>query len=268
MTPREPAIRLLLATVALGLMIGSADAAQQRAAPAACDPADRPSAVPAGPMPQVHLWTKSDLPPGWQPPGCLRWPSTSNSTVVETIGTFASASDGAALLARLGHVSRLAGFKYWSAADQKWRPLFTQAVALSRPDPDAKRSDFTPAELHEGGTYYMLQSDGNPLGPIVQGLTIFKATPNRLIANMRNVSTLSFLGVSLVSKDQLQTFFDLERQPDGTWSYYSLAKLATHLPAFLEPSPATLENRAVAIFRFVADYRADTEPPIARNERP
>jgi hypothetical protein len=268
MTPREPAIRLFLASVLLGLLTGSADAAQQRTAPAACDATQRPSAVPAGPLPQVHVWKKSDLPAGWHPPACLPWPSASDAAVVETLGTFASGGDGAALLARLGHVSRLTGLKYWSAADQEWRPLFTQAVALSGPDPDAKRADFAPSELHQGGTYYLLQSDGNPLGPIVQAMTIIEATPTRLVANMRNVSGLGFLGMPLVSEDALQTFFDLARNPDGTWSYYSLARLATHLPGFLEPSEATLENRAVAIFRFVAGYRDDIEPPIARNERP
>ena len=232
MTPREPAIRLLLASVVLGLLIGSAGAAQRRAAPAACDATQRPSAIPTGPLPQVHVWKKSGLPAGWRPPACLPWPSASDAAVVETLGTFASGSDGAALLARLGHVSRLAGLKCWSAADQEWRPLFTQAVALSRPDPDAKRADFAPSELHQGGTYYLLQSDGNPLGPIVQAMTILEATPTRLVANMRNVSDLSFLGMPLVSEDRAPDLLRPGAEPRRDLVLL-LARQARDAPAWL-----------------------------------
>ncbi len=83
---------------------------------------------------------------------------------------------------------------------------------------------------------------------------------------MRNAGTLRFLGLPVVSDGALQTFFDLERRADGAWSYYSLAKLATHLPKFLDPSRATLENRAVAIFRYVSGYPDTTEPPITPQE--
>jgi hypothetical protein len=265
-TPREPAtLRQAVLVVALSIAAGTAVAAQP-AAPTPCPSEARLTSLPPDPLPRVRVWEARDLPPGWRLPDCVGWPPASGYTLAETAGSFAFAGDGTALLGRLGRVSRLAGFRYWSAADQEWRPLFTEAVALSAPDPAAKRSDFTPEELKAGGTYYVLEGDGNPLGPIVQALTIYKATPIRLVANMRNVSTLRFLGLPVVSADQLQTFFDLERRPGGEWSYYSLAKLSTHLPEFLNPSRATLENRAVAIFRFVSGYPDTSEPPLAPTE--
>ena len=62
---------------------------------------------------------------------------------------------------------------------------------------------------------------------------------------------------------EVQTITFLDRDSKDVWRYYAVArtsKAATLLPG----SDASLINRAVAMFRYLAAIPADREPPAAR----
>ncbi len=86
--------------------------------------------------------------------------------------------------------------RYWSTTHQQWQTLIVSANASTGAQPGHHREDFTPAELTAGKVLYLEQVD-NLSGTAIYRMRIDEASPNRLVFDVENVSTMRYFLVTL-----------------------------------------------------------------------
>lgn len=218
--------------------------------PCAPDPTPAYPAIDAPPAVKVVHDTN------WTAPACTAWPFATSATIVATAARFRVPSADA-LRARIAAVSKLSGLLYWSTTAQHWQPMILSARTASGRDP-------SPADLVAGFTLDLQQED-NLFSPATFRLRILIATADRLVMATENITPLRLLGMPVFGPGEVQsvTFLDRESKDKDTWRYYNLARTGK-AAALLPGSDASLINRAVAMFRYLAAIPADREPPAAR----
>jgi hypothetical protein len=209
--------------------------------------------------PTVKVWNQSD----WTPPACTGWPSLPGATLIATAARFRLATGAEELRKRIGAVSAMSGLLYWSTSNQKWQPLVIDAFAVAGPSGEPRRRDFTPAEIAEGQLLYVHQED-NLLGKATYQIKITTATASRVVFATENRTTIRVFGVPVFQPGELLSLCYLERESNEVWRYYSLARIPKPMIVLPSTNDASLINRAVASYRFLAGIPADQEPPGAR----
>ena len=122
---------------------------------------------------------------------------------------------------------------------------------------------FSADEVAAGATFYVEQQD-NLLGTATYLVRVLQATPDRLIFETRNSSTIRYLGLPVANAGAIQSVTFLTRESNDVWRYYSLARTGAAVSLLTGGHEASLINRAVATFRYLAGIPADREPPAAR----
>jgi len=209
--------------------------------------------------PTVKVWNQSD----WMPPACLGWTAGPGATLVATAGRFRLTGGAEELRKRIGAVSAMAGLLYWSTSNRKWQPLVIDAYAVAGPSGDQRRRDFTASEIAEGQVLYVHQED-NLLGKATYQIRIATATAGRLVFSTGNRSTIRVFGISVFQPGELLSVSYLERESNEVWRYYCLARIGKQMSLLPSGNDASLINRAVASYRYLAGIPADQEPPAAR----
>ncbi len=222
----------------------------------------RPAPPRLGQPPAVLACTDTDLLAAWQPPDCLGWEAKPVDVVLALAARF-RLDDIEALLARFTTISALTRLRYWSVTRDAWRPLFLEAVPLASADPAATRGDFRRDEIVLGEPVHVLLED-DLIGAVVHSITVETFSPELIRVTMRNVLPGRVLGAEVLPVDGLQTVLLLEPEAPGVWRYWSIMRATIHAPGFMLPSAASYANRAMAIFRHVANLRTDAEPPLVR----
>ena len=143
-----------------------------------------------------------------------------------------------------------------------WQPLIVDAAALDGPT-GARRKDFSADEVTVGATLYVEQQD-NLLGTAAYLVRVLQATPDRLVFGTQNSSTIRYLGLTVANPGTIQSITFLTRESKDVWRYYSLARTGAAVSLLTGGHEASLINRAVATFRYLAGIPADREPPAAR----
>src|SRR5215467_12139960 len=169
-----PAIRpvlpwALLGLIALALILPvplPSDAAARGPSPP-CAAVPRPPYPALGAPEGSGIWTHGDLGDSWSPPECTGWTGTDFRLLVALTGHIGDGLSADQLLSRFGAVSSLAGLRYWSATESRWRELVTSATAVRGSSDKQPRSDFSPQELRRGATVYFLQSDNRSAGSVL-----------------------------------------------------------------------------------------------------
>jgi hypothetical protein len=179
--------------------------------------------------------------------------------LVALAGSFRYDGDAEALLGQFGAISALTEMRYWSVSESAWRPLVTEATALSAPDPDRRRADFTAAEMAAGEDRFFAQSDNRSSKEVVYRLRVLEMRPGRLVIQTENVSAVRLLLMTLFKPGGIQLLHFLERRSLGVWDYYSLTRTT---PRF-EGRVASYINRAIAAYRHIAGIPTDRDPPLA-----
>jgi hypothetical protein len=197
----------------------------------------------------------------WVPPACMGWTSHGFRVLIAVAGTFRDGGNG--FIARLASVSAQAGIRYWSVKDKAWEPLVTHSTALTGPDPDSSRADFTAGEVTAGKELFYAQTDNRSSGKVVYRLHVLEASPDRLRFEVENVSPVKFWMVTLFGPGDLQAFHAIDRQSPTTWTYYGLSRTGSGASALTGGHEQSYENRAVAFYRFLAGIPTDLEPPAA-----
>jgi len=200
---------------------------------------------------------------GWTPPPCIGWALSKGSTLVLTVGRFRNRSGENGLRRRIGAVSELAGMLYWSAGDQRWEPLIVEAHALSGPADERRRGDFSVDEVTGGRTLYLQQED-NRLGRVTYRLQLRKASAGLVVFTTDNISAARMLGIPVVQPGELETICFLEAERNDVWRYASIGRLSQRAALLAGGRQASLINRAVAWFRYLAGIPLNQEPPAAR----
>jgi len=209
--------------------------------------------------PVVKVWNQLD----WIPPACVGWAATPPSTLVVTVGRFRNPAGVEALRRRIGAVSQMSGMLYWSTTKQQWQPQIVNAYALAGPSSEEPRKDFGPDEIVEELSFYVLQED-NLLGKLVYRIRIANASAGRLVITSENSSTVRYLGLPIFAPGDLRSICFLDRESAGIWRYYGIARMGKQVSLLAAGHDASLINRAVASYRYLAGIPGDQEPPAAR----
>jgi uncharacterized protein DUF6675 len=213
--------------------------------------------------PVVRVWSRAGLGRDWIPPPCTGWSASGFSTLVVTVGRFRDTSGVEGLLRHVGAISQLAGMRYWSTTQKRWQTLIVGASALVGPASDRHREDFSLNEISEGASLYFQQSD-NRSGKANYRMRVGSVSPDRLVFQTENISTIRYLLVPLFSPDEIQSVYFLEQESPGVWLYYNIARTGKNANTLLAGHDASSINRAVAFFRHWAGIPTDQEPPAAR----
>jgi hypothetical protein len=211
----------------------------------------------------VKFWSPAELGESWRPPACTGWTGAGFSTLVTTSARFRHASGMEDLLRQSGAVSQLAGMRYWSTTHKSWQTLIDDAYAVTGPQGNQRRKDFTLEELKAGSMLYFQQTD-NLSGKAVFRLHILEASAGHLVFDIANVTLMKYLIVPLFHPGEMQSIYYLDRESEDVWRYYSMARTGKNASRLTTGHEASWINRAVAFYRHLAGIPTDQEPPAAR----
>lgn len=217
-----------------------------------CGATPDPAYPAAGETERSRTWTQSDLGANWRPPACTGWTGTDFRLIVALAGRIPRETSADQLLARFGSVSGLAGLRYWSATERRWRELVTSATALQGPADQRARADFSPQELRSGKPVYFLQTDNRSTSGVVYRMSVLDAEADRMVVAIENVTGIRLLLLTLFPPGSVQTVDFLERQPDGGWGYYSLTRTRASSSFMTGGFLSSYVNRAAAFFHHIA----------------
>jgi hypothetical protein len=211
----------------------------------------------------VKSWSVSDVGHDWRPPLCTDWAALGFTTLVTTEARFRHTSDADGLLGHIGAISALVGMRYWSTTHKQWRTLIVDAYALTNLEPRQRREDFTPDEMKEGNVLYFEQFD-NLSGKAIYRMHVAKASADRIVFEVENVSTMRYLFLPILHTGELQSIYFLDRESDSVWRYYSIVRTGRNANRLIAGNEASSINRAVAFYRYLVGIPTDQEPPAAR----
>lgn len=167
------------------------------------------------------------------------------------------------LLSRIGAISKYKGVQYWSTTHQQWRTLIVDAVAKTTQSGDQRRVDFSPEELAAGQVMFFEQTDSLS-GKGIYEMRVLSASPDRLVFDTKNVSTMRIFMVPIFHPGELQSIYFLERESKDVWRYYNITRIGRDASTLISGHAASSINRAVAFYRHLAGIPTDSEPPAAR----
>ncbi len=138
-----------------------------------------------------------------------------------------------------------------------------KALALSGSEAGHGRPDFTADETKEGNVLYFEQAD-NLSGTASFRMHIAKASADRLVFDVENVSSMRYFFVTLFPPGEMQSIYFLDRESDDVRRYYSIARTGRNASRLAAGHESSSINRAVAFYRSLAGIPTDREPPAAR----
>jgi hypothetical protein len=211
----------------------------------------------------VKSWSQSALGRDWKPPACTGWTETGFTTLVTTVARFRHVSEAEGLLRRIGAISELKGVRYWSTTHKQWRTLVVNAYALTNGKPSQRRKDFTVDEMKEGNVLYFEQVD-NLSGKAIYRMQIAEASPDRIVIEVENISTMRYLLIPILHPSEMQSICFLDRESDTVWRYYSIVRTGRNANRLIASNESSGANRALAFYRHLVGIPTDQDPPAAR----
>ena len=193
----------------------------------------------------------------WTPPVCTGWGDAGYGTLIVLAGRFPMAGGEAALIERIGAISKLQGVRYWSTTRGAWETLITSAGALTAVN-GVSRKDFGREELAAGSTVYFEQED-NLGGGAVYRLKVRKAGPEGIVFETENVTPISLLFVTMFGAGDVRTVYWLEREQGDVWRCWVMTRIGVKANALATGAgrEASWTNRAVALYRHLAGMKND-----------
>jgi hypothetical protein len=213
--------------------------------------------------PIVKFWSEADFGHDWRPPACTSWAEMGFSTLITTVARFRYTSGAEGLLRHIGATSELAGMRYWSTSHKQWQTLIVNAHALTGSQANHRRQDFTADEMKEGKVLYLEQVD-NLSGKGIYRMHITKASADRLVFDVENVSIIRHFFVTLFHPGDMQSVYFLDRESENVWRYYSIVRTGRNANRLTAGHESSSINRAVAFYRSLVGIPTDQEPPAAR----
>lgn len=198
----------------------------------------------------------------WLPPACTGWTTTGFTTLVVTAARFRYDSGVDGLLRRVGAISESAGIRYWSTTRKRWKTLIVSARALTGPDGSMPRKDFLPDEIREGKPLYFQQEE-NLFGNVIYRLKMRSASPDRLVFETENTSTVKGMFGNMFQPGEIQGLYFLEPESGGVWRYYGLLRTSRNANRMTMGHEASYLNRAAAIYRHLVGIPTDRDPPVS-----
>jgi hypothetical protein len=211
----------------------------------------------------ARSWSRSEFGRDWKPPACTGWAEVGFTTLVTTVARFRQTSQVEGLLRHIGAISELAGTRYWSTTHKQWQTLIVDAYALTDSQPSQRRENFTPEEMKEGKVLYYVQVD-NLSGKTTYRMHIVKASADRLVLDVENVSAMRYHFITLFPPGEMQSVYFLDRETENVWRYYSIVRTGKNVNRLIAGNESSAVNRAVAFYRYLVGIPTGQEPPAAR----
>jgi hypothetical protein len=206
-----------------------------------------------GVLPVPLSWKKLD----WRAPACLgSWPE-SYRFVIALAGRLGKA-DHRELLARMGAISSYRGVRYFSVTENAWRELIRDASALSDAIPSHRRADFTADEVAAGTPVFFVEEDNRSSEPVVYRMRALLATPERIIVETANVTSISAMMLTLFPPESLIAAYMFTRLENGEWGLYVISASSMKASGMVSLATASYVNRAQALF----GHLAGVAPPV------
>ena len=149
---------------------------------------------------------------------------------------------------------------------QRWRPLVTRAVALSRPDRDAVRDDFTLAEVRPDDELFHFQEENTPAAEVVYRTRVLEKGHTRIVVEVENALPVTRFLLELFRTGGYRFVHVFERTNGTLWRHYMLLRLDTTYGFLLRGHETSFVNRMGALFRYFAGIPTDGGPPPAREQ--
>lgn len=257
---------VLIVLVATGLFFGGRLFAQNAPVPPCAGPPNPAAGSVGGALNQL-VWLEDDVPEDWSPPVCTGWSAGPTRVLLAAAGRFILADDSSALVDRMTRISGLTDIVYWSTSRGKWRNLFKEAAALSRPDRKARRGDFMADDFVPDAVLNFWLKEDNPTAGVVYQILVHERTPTRLVFETVNATPvkakLLIFRAEIAAPGEYRQLYYMERETAETWHYYSLVRMG-RASSLAGTSADNYRNRAEAYFRYLSGVRMDMEPPAAR----
>lgn len=232
-----------------------------------CEGQPYPAASAVGDSLNQLVLIDEEVPERWTPPPCTGWSAGPTQALQATAGRFRMAGNTDALAAHLARVSRMTGIVYWSTTREQWRPLFDEAFALARPDPNARRADFTTGDVVPGAELHSLLKENNPTEGVVFRTTVHERTPDQLVFETVNVTAIKvkllLFTLEIAGPEEFRQLYFVKREQDDVWRFYNLNRMG-QARTLAGSSAANYRNRAEAYFRYLAGLDMTREPPASR----
>jgi hypothetical protein len=175
-------------------------------------------------------------------------------------GRFTENGGADRIVGRFGALSKMTAIQYYSHSHSDSRQMIERSTALRSPKPNDTRADFSPVELKSGADLYYAQSDPTTSGTVVYRMRVKSATADTLVVEVENVTPVKYL-ITLFEARGLRTVHVLRREADLAWSYYLLALAGG---SHAESGRKSIENRALALYRYVAGQPIGSGEPLMR----
>jgi hypothetical protein len=211
----------------------------------------------------VTVWQAQDLPRPWTPPACLRWKMRGFAALIAVSGRIGGVESHRQLLQRLTAASAMSQIRYWSYTRKRWRRLFLEVVALDGPDPSHRRADFAVDDIRTGQDYFLWQKENSLASGMVFRQRALELSESRMVFQQENVSASRIAFVVILGRGEFETVAFLDKERRGIWRYYSLSRVGAARETISKAELASLINRLVAGFRYLAGIATDREPPAA-----
>jgi hypothetical protein len=213
--------------------------------PCGADPI--PTYVAPGLIPEAQTWAGLD----WHAPGCLEaWPTRFKFVIA--LAGHVRAADQAAVLAKLGAISRMRGIQYYSVTQSAWLELIKDSSALAGADPASRRGDFTVEEMTRGASLFYLEEDNRSSHPVVYAMHVATPDADHVVVETQNVSPVKSFLVTLFPPGSLRAAYILTRLDGTDWGLYVISASTEDASSLVALARASYVNRAQALFRYVA----------------
>jgi len=228
-----------------------------------CQTPPLPPYAAVGAPASVRTWTAATLPDPWVPPDCLRWKTRGFATIVAIAGRIGGITEPGQILQRLVSTAGLRAVLYWSFSRKTWRTLFAAVDTLAGPDKNLKRGNLALDEIRTGRDYFMWQKENSIASGMVLRSRFEHLSSGRIVFEQVNLTVSSILMLKVLAPGEYETAYFLDHEASDVWRYYSLTRFGAAERPLSEAALASVINRSVAIYRYLAGIPTDREPPAA-----
>jgi len=117
--------------------------------------------------------------------------------------------------------------------------------------------------MKPGAALYYEQLD-NLSGKAIYRMHIAEVSPDRIVFDVENVSTMRYLLIPFFHAGELQSVYFLDRESENVWRFYSILRTGKNVNGLLAANESSAINRAVALYRSLVGIPTSQEPPAAR----
>ena len=149
---------------------------------------------------------------------------------------------------------------YWPQTHRDSRPMLEHSSALRSANPKDTRPDFGAAELKSGAELHYAQSDPMTGNTVVYRARVDAATADTIVVEVENATPVKLAFFTIFEPRALRTVHVLRKGAGDVWDYYLLAVAAG---SHADSGRKSIENRALAMYRYVAGERIDRGEPLA-----